>query len=613
VPALRLAVKLPALVVSAVLLTAAVGAFLAISIGRGVLRQAAVTEVTERREIYANAVEFYLDGARSLIAIVGDLPRLKEFSERWLGPAAPPAPAAAIESFRQTFARPLLRDSEVFEYLLLLKADGTVYLLEPGELDRHLSHQDLSFSAWYRDVMRTRSLVVSDLNISPVTQRPTVVIAVPVLDSGGRIVAVWAGALRLVQLSRIGSSASSPGAARPHGYLTDRRGLIIAHQTNPSYVENQTDFSSVPPVRDALAGGDGAGPFYNPIEAEEKLGAYRQLPKLGWAVVYAVPASIALAPVNLLNRGIVLTSGVVAALVGLLAFIMARRISGPIGRLTAAAETIGTGDFGQRIEVRMGDEIGALGHAFNRMAVTLAEKEAQLRQRAEELQAANSELEAFSYSVSHDLRAPLRAMDGFARILMTEEAGALSPTGHRHLNLVRENARQMGHLIDDLLSFARLGRQSLKRQAVEPAELVQQALESLEEERHGRQVEVLMCDLKTCAADPALLRQVWVNLLTNALKFTRQREVARIEIGCQPDGDETIYFVKDNGVGFDMRYAHKLFGVFQRLHRAEEYEGTGVGLAIVQRVIHRHGGRVWAEAEEGRGASFYFTLPRSDT
>jgi light-regulated signal transduction histidine kinase (bacteriophytochrome) len=166
----------------------------------------------------------------------------------------------------------------------------------------------------------------------------------------------------------------------------------------------------------------------------------------------------------------------------------------------------------------------------------------------------------------------------------------------------------MGRLVDDLLTLARLGRQPLGKQPVAPARLVEQVLGELAGEREGRRVEVTVGDLPVCLADPALLKQVWVNLLSNALKYTRGRDEARVEVGCRAGCGAPVYFVKDNGAGFDMRYAHKLFGVFQRLHRAEEYEGTGVGLAIVQRIVHRHGGRVWAEARPGQGATFYFTL-----
>lgn len=237
-----------------------------------------------------------------------------------------------------------------------------------------------------------------------------------------------------------------------------------------------------------------------------------------------------------------------------------------------------------------------------------AELEQRVIQRTAELEAANQELEAFAYSVSHDLRAPLRAMDGFSRILLEDFAQELSSPAQRYLGLIRENAQQMANLINHLLAFSRLSRQPLNMRHIDPAEVVRQAVEDVRAAREGREVTLVIGTLSPCQADPMLLRQVYVNLLSNALKFTRGRENPTIEVGCQSENGQAVYFVKDNGIGFDMQYAHKLFGVFQRLHRAEDFEGTGVGLAIVQRIIHRHGGRIWVEAEVNRGATFYFTL-----
>lgn len=236
------------------------------------------------------------------------------------------------------------------------------------------------------------------------------------------------------------------------------------------------------------------------------------------------------------------------------------------------------------------------------------ELEGRVADRTAQLEAANKELESFSYSVAHDLRAPLRAMDGFSRLVVEDYAAGLPEEGQRYLRLVRENAQQMGRLIDDLLAFARLSRQPLHRQRVNTADLVQQVLTDLRPEHKGREIDIQVGALAACHADPALLKQVFANLLSNAIKFTRKQPGPRIAILSRTDEDDPVYLVKDNGVGFDMRYAGKLFGVFQRLHRAEEYEGTGVGLAIVQRIVHRHGGRVWAEADVGEGATFYFTL-----
>lgn len=225
-----------------------------------------------------------------------------------------------------------------------------------------------------------------------------------------------------------------------------------------------------------------------------------------------------------------------------------------------------------------------------------------------QLQAANKELESFSYSVSHDLRAPLRAMDGFSRAMQEDFGAQLPPDGQRYLQVIRTSAQRMGCLIDDLLSFSRLSRAAMSWRTIDTRALVQAVLDETSSSREGRQIKLQLKDLPPCEGDPALLKQVWVNLLSNAFKYTQKREHTVIEIGSTMEEGRPVYYVRDNGTGFDMRYAHKLFGVFQRLHRAEDYDGTGVGLAIVQRVVHRHSGRVWAEAVPDQGAAFYFTL-----
>jgi PAS domain S-box-containing protein len=240
--------------------------------------------------------------------------------------------------------------------------------------------------------------------------------------------------------------------------------------------------------------------------------------------------------------------------------------------------------------------------------------EQRVAERTQELEAANKELEAFSYSVSHDLRSPLRAIDGFSRILLEDYAAALPDEARDFLHDVRGSAQQMGRLVDDLLAFSRLSRQPLRRQRVEMNELVQQSLGELSRANSTDHVELRIGNLPPCSGDPALLKQVWVNLISNAIKYSRKVAQPVVEIASVPGEDsQTSYLVRDNGVGFDMRYAHKLFGVFQRLHRAEEFEGTGVGLAIVQRVVHRHGGRVWADAQPNLGATFFFTLPSDES
>jgi light-regulated signal transduction histidine kinase (bacteriophytochrome) len=237
-----------------------------------------------------------------------------------------------------------------------------------------------------------------------------------------------------------------------------------------------------------------------------------------------------------------------------------------------------------------------------------ADLEARIEARTAELAAANRELEAFSYSVSHDLRAPLRSIDGFSRILIEDYADRLDETGRRHLERICRSAQRMGELIDDLLKLSMVSRQAMHLARADLSALAAEILDELARAAPGRQVETQVAPGCTALCDARLLRVLLQNLLENAWKYTGKAAAARIEFGCTPEGGRTVFHVRDNGAGFDMAHAGKLFLPFQRLHRAEDFEGTGVGLATVRRVVQRHGGRIWAESAPGQGATFCFTL-----
>lgn len=292
---------------------------------------------------------------------------------------------------------------------------------------------------------------------------------------------------------------------------------------------------------------------------------------------------------------------------------MQRVITNPLLALADTSRVIAErGDFTVRA-VRMGnDEIGALTGVFNQMLDALAELNEQLesrvRERTAQLERANQELESFSYSVSHDLRAPLRAVDGYARLLEEDHGASLDADGRRLLSVVRDEGRRMGALIDDLLAFSRLSRQALRPAPLDLAAMAESVVSELRRERPERAIDLASAPLPLALADGATVRQVLVNLLSNAVKYAKSAGAIRIELGGSRDGELSSYWIRDHGVGFDMRYVDKIFGVFQRLH-GEEFEGTGVGLAIVERIVARHGGTVRAEGAPGEGACFFFTLP----
>lgn len=247
--------------------------------------------------------------------------------------------------------------------------------------------------------------------------------------------------------------------------------------------------------------------------------------------------------------------------------------------------------------------------SLRRLRLENAELQGRVEERTAALEAANKELEAFSHSVSHDLRAPLRHISGFAAMLMAKFAPELPAEAQRHLAIIMEGAQNMSRLIDDLLAFSRTNRQPLNVQHVDMEALASNVIEGLRSGHPGREIESRVGAIPPCAGDPSLLRQVWINLLGNAFKFTGGRRHALIEVGCSRESGESVYFVRDNGAGFDMRQSGRLFTVFQRLHQSHEFEGTGVGLSIVKRIILRHGGRIWAQSAVGEGATFQFVLP----
>jgi len=470
--------------------------------------------------------------------------------------------------------RAVPEDFPFVDRIELLEPRGTVMADIPAS---GATGSNFAQREWYQGVSADWRPYVSGsyrrTNLPPID---VFAVAIPITDKDARVIGILLLELRLDRFFGWVGRIESPRGETI--FVVDRAGRLAFHPAHSARGE-PVDFREAPGVARALAGRAGVEVAYNPFDKEDVVAAHMPGGH-GWGVVAQQSVRLAFEQKNLL-LGLLRVAYALAALLSITAVYLAARIAG------------------ERERVK---EDGLIK----------ARLEERVVERTAQLEAANRELESFSYSVAHDLRSPLRAIDGFSRILLDEHAGHLPAEAQRQLGIVRSNAQKMAQLIDDLLGFARLARQPVKKSVVDMPALVRACLDELREERAGRAVSVSVAELPSAAADAAMLKQIWLNLISNAFKYTRTRPDASVQIGFQRAGEEIAYYVSDNGVGFDMEYVDKLFGVFQRLHRAEDYEGTGVGLAIVAQIVRRHGGRVWTHAEPGRGATFYFTLGKQD-
>lgn len=607
-----LAVRLPAVVVTSVVLAIALATGTAVLTGRHVLRQQAVQATDRQLDAYLAGVQGYLAQARDVLRV----------SAAQLG--APPSgggPATEDVGASLRVADDVLRSSAVFDELMLLAVDGRPLMIRPDA--QAGLRESFGDRPWFVTALSGR-LATSDLELSPSTGQLTVVLAMPLRAEDGSVASIWAGGIRLEELSRLGTVPGSRSSRQAHGYVTDSHGLVIAHQAELAYVRAQTDFSTVPSVRRALSGARFSGFMWNPIERQQKVTSAAPLPGTGWAVVFGIPEAVALESVTRMTSRLV-QLGVVAALVFAVASaLLVRRMISPLRDLRRAASVIATGDLAGRVEVRRNDELGQLGAEFNRMANALAAKDQSLHAHAEQLELAVSELadlvaerdnalaelESFSYSVSHDLRAPLRAVSGFTEAALQDSPG-LSDESRRNLQRSVKAAERMGRLIEDMLRLSRVSRAPLHNAVVDVTAMAEEITEELRGEDPERLVTLYLAPDMVVRADPALLHIALQNLLDNAWKFTRDAARPRIVVNLHDHGDGPVISVRDNGVGFDATYADKLFTPFQRLHAQKDFPGTGIGLAIVARVASRHRGRATARCNRGAGAEFQLHLPQS--
>jgi len=512
----------------------------------------------------------------------------------------------------------LLKLSSDYVNFGLIEANGIVFASGLGGEAR----VNLSDRAYVRRVLERKRFSLGDFQIGRITREPTLNFGYPVLNEQGQITRVLFASLKISLLTEAISNIGIPPGASVS--VLDRNGTIVTRQPDTTKWLGK-DVSTEPVVKRILSAKETTFEMLG-LDGVNRLHAVTVIsdgesPSL--FVNVGIPVEVSFASANRTLKRNLLLLALISVVLWILLWLMASRFFfKPIDTLANAAGKLAQGD----LTVRIGNthaawELEQLGHAFDEMAAQLEKRASEINnlnqdlenrvtERTAQLAAANKELEAFCYSVSHDLRSPLRHVGGYAGMLQKHLGTALDERGRHLLKTVIESAKRMGVLIDDLLTFSRMGRAELQQTDIDLNALLEEAIAG-QPDLAGRNVEWKKHRLPNVKGDPALLRQVFVNLISNALKYTRPRDPAVIEVGCH-DGDnsnEVTVFVRDNGVGFEPEYTHKLFGVFQRLHDAEQFEGTGIGLANVRRIITRHRGRTWAEGAPGQGATFYFSLP----
>lgn len=505
----------------------------------------------------------------------------------------------------------------------LIETNGVVFCsAEPTNRSVNLGDR-----AYFLRVVQTRKFATGDFQVGRLTDQPALNFAYPVLDEHGQLKRVLYASLKLSLLSEAAAKIRLPSGGTV--IVLDRNGNVLArHPDSEKWVGKS--LAKVPVMQRVMT--QKAGVFEMPgLDGIPRLHAVTTIldgetPSMFVSVGIPVAVSFAQANQALIRNFIVL--GLVAFVILVAASFYARRFFlRPVKALVGTARQLAQGDLSARTGMIQGAaELLQLGDAFDYMAERLQKRQAEVEQahqqisslnqelerrveeRTVQLEAANKELASFSYSVSHDLRSPLRGIDGFCQALEEDYGDKLDDTGREHLARVRSAAHRMSELIDDLLKLARVTRTEMRRQTMDLSALVQTIASELQQREPQRQVQWEIADGLSIEGDPQLVRVALENLVGNAWKFTSKRADARIEFGRLERAGQQVFYVRDNGAGFDMAFGAKLFAAFQRLHTLAEFEGTGIGLATVQRIIHRHGGRVWADAEVDKGATFYFIL-----
>lgn len=505
------------------------------------------------------------------------------------------------------FLEAVVRENSSFKRTFIADRDGIAlydYPPSPSTAGRAATAaRDFSSRDWYHRISDMPSTTISGIyQEDPSARRYVLAVASPVWGEQKELLGYLAGEVPveflLAEMTRIQAWTSA------NVTLVDPTRIAVAKHGLDG--QSPVFLNGHPLVRALREKQTGSMEAIHPLTGEESWIQYTALSPLGWAVLASHPVE----RVSRLLAGLRWTVLFLALVCFYVMFVLLGLWFNTLYRYhqtisDQAAALLRTNEALERLNRELEKEI----NLRKRGEEAIRKLNADLEDQTETLEIANKDLETFSYSVSHDLRAPLRSIEGFCRILQEDHNESLNPEGRRVLGVIQNNIFRMNRLIEDLLAFSRLGYRAVQKSNLDMDRLVREVVEEQKQSDPQRLVVWSISSLPAILGDPTLIRQVWANLISNAMKFTRSKSDARIEIGSYLRDGENVYTIRDNGVGFDPQYAAKLFGVFQRLHRQEEFEGNGVGLAIVQRVIQKHGGRVWAEGKLGEGACFQFTLP----
>jgi len=621
----RISVRFVAFVVLATLLTGGIISFAAITISKNTIHQEIFnnshTQAELTAEFTANYIEVIQANIKSFSTISVIIDYLNEKNIQ-----------AATEMLVQ-----FVQIQKVLDASGLYDANGIQ--LAVSTPNATTNGQSFADREWFQQAKSTKLPFFSAPIKSRSTGNAIAPYAIPILNEENQLIGVISGTISLVKLSavivKINTNSDISYA------LIDLRngGTIIAHGDPQMILTSVSE--SYTSVINLMSSGESGGLEVTNSDGEKDLIGFAVLSNLPWGVMIVTPSETAFASISALTQTAGIISIVIVLITAVLGALFVLQITKPIQRLVEETKEIGKGNLDYQIKTTRKGEIGDLSRAFSDMTGNLkkvmvsnerlieeadgrksAEKrledlnetlEQKVKERTSQLEISNQELESFSYSVSHDLRAPLRHVTGFVELLNDHLKENVDGQSRHYLNVISNAANDMGQLIDDLLSFSRMGKSKIEKSKIDLNTIVKDVAADFQPEIKGRNVNWNISELPVISGDINMIRLVFSNLISNALKFTHLKESAKIEIGSEPDtenSDYVIIYTRDNGAGFDMQYKEKLFGVFQRLHSQKDFKGTGIGLANVKRIIQRHGGRVWADGVPGEGAVFYFTLPK---